>query len=127
MEEASWRKKSRELLLKEGDKNTGFFHIITNSHRRRNSILNITINGRRLDQESEIKEGSIEAFQSLFSSPNNWHLPLLDLLFNVISEKQADKLEEIFTKEEILASISRLKSIWVSLGFLVFQLRLYER
>ena len=44
MEELSWRQKSREIWLKEGDRNTGFFHRMTNSHRRRNSIRSISIN-----------------------------------------------------------------------------------
>ena len=41
-EEASWRLKSREIWLKEGDMNTKFFHKYANSRRERNSIWKIS-------------------------------------------------------------------------------------
>ena len=93
MEEVSWRQKSRELWLKKGDRNTGFFHRMANSHRRSNSLLNISINGRRLAQDTKIKESLVDAFQNLLSAPNNWRPPLPDLPFNVIGDEQAAKLE----------------------------------
>ncbi|RVW95073.1 putative ribonuclease H protein [Vitis vinifera] len=39
MEEVHWRQLSRELWLREGDRNTGFFHRMANAHRRINAIL----------------------------------------------------------------------------------------
>ena len=67
-EEISWRQKSRETWLKEGDRNTGFFQRSANAHRRRNYITSISINGRKLEKEAEIKEGLVVAFQNLFSA-----------------------------------------------------------
>ena len=81
---------------------------MANSHRRRNTLLNISINGRRLVQDTEIKEGLVDAFQNLISASNSWLLPLPDLPFNVIGDVQAAKLEEMFTEEEILVAISGL-------------------
>ena len=97
MEEVSWRQKSREIWLKEEDRNTGFFHRMANSHRRINSISSIRINGRNLIKEDEVKEGLVCAFQSLLSAPINWNLSFSYLNFNVIGEDQAAKLEEMFT------------------------------
>ena len=108
MEEVSWRQKSRETWLKEGDRNTGFFHRMTNSHRRRNSIRSISINGKSFVKESKIKEGLVGAFQSLLTASNNWCPPFPDLLLILIGEDQATKMEEMFTEEEILAAISGL-------------------
>ena len=62
LEEMSWRQKSRELWLKEGDMNTGFFHRMTNSHRRRNFIGKIKIDGRWVEEESEICNGVVDVF-----------------------------------------------------------------
>ena len=45
LEEISWRQKLRAIWLKEGDKNTKFFHRLANSHRRYNSISSLLING----------------------------------------------------------------------------------
>ena len=44
LEEVHWRQKSREIWLKEGDRNTWFFHRMANSHRRGNHIIKMKIN-----------------------------------------------------------------------------------
>ena len=63
LEETHWRQVSRELWLKEGDKNTGFFHRMANAHRRNNSLDKIKINGGWLAEEQEVREGTVNAFQ----------------------------------------------------------------
>ena len=108
LEEVSWRQKSRETWLKEGDRNTRFFQRMANSNRRRNSIRNISINGRRCVKEQEITEGLVGAFQSLLSTSSNRCPPFPDFRFNEIGVDQVAKLEEMFTEEEILAAISGL-------------------
>ena len=45
LEKIHWRQKSREIWLREGDRNTSFFHQMANSHFRKNSLANIKING----------------------------------------------------------------------------------
>ena len=36
--------KIKEIWLKEGDRNTSFFHKMTNAHRRRNQMARVKIN-----------------------------------------------------------------------------------
>ena len=45
LEEISWRQKSTVLCVREGDRNTKFFHRIANSHRRVNSIDRLMVDG----------------------------------------------------------------------------------
>ena len=67
MEEVSWRQKSRKVWLRKGDRNTGFFHMMTNSHKRRNYLSKIKINGTWLTEEQEIKGGVVGAFKDLLT------------------------------------------------------------
>ena len=74
MEETSWRQKSREVWLKEGDRNTNFFHKMANTHRRRNFLSKVKINGAWLIEEADIKAGIVQAFQALLSESEDWRL-----------------------------------------------------
>ncbi|RVW61481.1 putative ribonuclease H protein [Vitis vinifera] len=51
MEEVHWRQLSRELWLREGDRNTGFFHRMANAHRRINAMSKIMINGETVKED----------------------------------------------------------------------------
>ena len=85
-----------------------FFHKMANAHRRRNCLRKISINGRRLDKEAEIKEGLVDAFKNLLSAPRVWRPSLPELSFNEIESGVAAKLEEVFSEEEIWTATSGL-------------------
>ena len=61
LEEICWRQKSRALFLKEGDRNTKFFHRITNSHRRCNTIDRLMVDGE-ISTDQGLIEGCITQF-----------------------------------------------------------------
>ncbi|RVX09333.1 hypothetical protein CK203_015351 [Vitis vinifera] len=67
LEEVHWRQKSRELWLKEGDRNTGYFHRMANAHRRNNSMDRIMINGELLTEDQAVRDGIVNEFQKLLS------------------------------------------------------------
>ncbi|RVX09394.1 hypothetical protein CK203_015437 [Vitis vinifera] len=70
-EEISWRQKSREVWLKEGDNNTRFFHRMTNAHNRRNWLSKLKVNGCWHTKENDLKDrlasSEVEGLKILFS------------------------------------------------------------
>ena len=102
LEETSWKQKSREIWLKEGDRNTKFFHRVENSHRRKNALNKIKINGQWL---REIKQGMVEDFKNLLSDSGEWRASLMGLEFLSINDYEAASLERPFAEEEIKVAL----------------------
>ncbi|KAL6348556.1 hypothetical protein AAG906_016066 [Vitis piasezkii] len=102
LEEITWRQKSREVWLKEGDRNTGFFHKMANAHRRRNNVDRIKINGAWLTEENDIREGIANAFKTLLSNPGEWRPSVSGLQFEMLEPLDANALETPFWKMRYL-------------------------
>ena len=102
LEETHWRQKSRELWLRAGDKNTGFFHRMANSHFRSNSLVIIKINGAWLTEGQEIREGVANAFQQFLSDKMERRAELDGLTFTALNSVEASSLEVPFREDEIL-------------------------
>ena len=93
LKEIYWRQKSRALFLKEGDRNTKFFHCITNSHRRCNTLNRLMVDGE-LSTDQGIIEGCITHFYRQLYLENEVHRPLLgEVVFSRISKEDATWLD----------------------------------
>ena len=104
-EEIRWKQRSRCNWLKEGDKNTKFFHGMASSKRRANRIVSIMDGRKRLEKKEEIKSHIIEYFQSLYTD-GGWERPHLgNIAFEVIGEEEAKWLERNFEEEEVRQAI----------------------
>ena len=108
LEEVSWRQKSRELWLKEGDRNTRFFHKMANSHRRVNAINKIKINGSWLIEDNVIQKGIVDMSKGLLSELGGWRPTFPNIPLEVLGTKNAGSLEVRFSKEEVFAAIAGL-------------------
>ncbi|RVW46483.1 putative mitochondrial protein [Vitis vinifera] len=105
MEEVHWRQLSRELCLREGDRNTGFFHRMADARRRVNALDKIKINGVRITEEQEVREGIANAYQQLLSENSGWKADIGGLLLKQISQSKAEALELPFSEVEIYAAL----------------------
>ena len=108
LEETHWRQVSRELWLKAGDRNTGYFHRMASAHRRVNYMDRIKINGIRLTEEREIKEGVANAFQQQFLESSGWKADIGSLPFNQICLQEAETLELPFTEGEVQTALMEM-------------------
>ncbi|RVW91098.1 hypothetical protein CK203_039968 [Vitis vinifera] len=72
LEETHWRQLSREIWLREGDRNTGYFHRMANAKRRNNYLDRIKIDGVCISEEQEMREGIANAYQQMLSEESGW-------------------------------------------------------
>jgi hypothetical protein len=101
LDEICWRQKSRVKWLKEGDKNTKYFHTVANSHRRRNSIRQLSINGVLSTDQEAIKAEISGFYRQLYIEDTTYRPSLDGLSFSSISPEEASWLERPFEEEEI--------------------------
>lgn len=99
-EEIKWRRWSRCRWLKEGDKNTRFFHGLTSTRRRGNRISSLLDKEKWLDTQEEIIDHTKDYFNSLYAKEECTRPKLDNLNFDKIDEK-ARWLEREFEQEEV--------------------------
>ena len=68
-EELKWKQKSRDLWLREGDRNSKLFHASTLVHRRRNFIAEIQLNnGQWIHSREDIEQYFATQFQEVYQT-----------------------------------------------------------
>jgi hypothetical protein len=70
-EEIRWRKKSRDLWLKEGDKCTKYLHWVANSNGRFNFIESLSVNGLVSSDQLVIWDYAAQFYETLFVEPDS--------------------------------------------------------
>ncbi|RVX06412.1 hypothetical protein CK203_023562 [Vitis vinifera] len=108
LEETHWRQASRELWLKEGGRNTGYFHRMASAHRRANYMDRIKINGVSLSRDQEVREGIANAYQQLLLESSDWEADIGRLQLNQINHQEAGMLELSFSKVEVQVALMEM-------------------
>lgn len=108
-EELFWRQKSREFWLREGDKNTTFFHNSVKGRKIQNKVLMLRDDvGNELFSEGAKGNLAVEYFRDLFMSTNPHDLESLftDFTPRVTTEMNTDLTKPITADEIRLAAFS---------------------
>ncbi|RVW81972.1 Transposon TX1 uncharacterized 149 kDa protein [Vitis vinifera] len=108
LEESHWRQLSREVWLKEGDKNTGFFHRMANAHRNNNTLDKVKIDGVWLEEDQEVREGIANAFHQRLSEDVGWKADIEGIQLDRISQQEAESLEIPFSENEIHSALMEM-------------------
>lgn len=109
-EDLRWKQHAKEHWLKNGDKNSNFFHASVNQRRRANQITMILDEGEVMcSTEEEIAQAFTNYFQNLFtsSSPNGieeFKAGLEGRVFEAMNEE----LIKDFMKEEFCATLTQM-------------------
>eukprot|EP00253_Pinus_taeda_P028479 PITA_28479 len=111
-EEIKWRIKSRQLWLKEGDKNTAYFHKQATAKRTRNSVnAIIDSEGNKHNNQEDIKKAASSHFRNLLtkSQEEENYSDLLQYLPKGITQEINDALNREIEEEEIRKAIRTLQ------------------
>ncbi|KAL9665924.1 hypothetical protein QQ045_000245 [Rhodiola kirilowii] len=114
-EEFLWRQRSRVAWLKEGDRNTAFFHSKASHRRSVNKIQKLNFEGNEYTELPNIIKMTEVLFQRLYSSDQvgeevDWNSEL-EVIPRVITEEMAAELLRPCTREEIKSAIFQMAPI----------------
>ena len=98
--------KSRVLYIREGDRNTKFFHRIANSHWRFNSIDRLMVDGELSSNPEDMVEYISCFYRQLYSENVVDRLVLDGVEFSRIYEEDALWFYRLFDKEEVYGVIN---------------------
>lgn len=108
-EEVYWRQRSKISWLKEGNRNTKFFHKVTSHNKSLNVIYGLMINGIWTQNKSEIRNEVESYYVNLFKDDVPVR-PLLDgLEFDKISDEKKSWVEHSFSIKEVRNTVKSMK------------------
>jgi hypothetical protein len=106
-EEAMWFQKSRTQWIKDGDRNTQYYHVKTITRRRKNKIMMLKNHQNEwVENEEDLKEMVNNYYKNLFARPDsNIQWQQTRYSYPTISELDYDQLKEDISNVEIKSAL----------------------
>ena len=115
-EELYWGQRSKAHWLREGDKNTKFFHAQASEKRKQNTISGLwNNNGVWCDEKESLVQVATSYFEAIYttSNPSNIEESIAAIPIRVTVEMNI-KLTKDFTGEEVVAALKQIHPIKAS-------------
>ena len=105
-----WAQRAHVSWLKDGDRNTKFFHTKASQRRRRNYIKGLYDNNNRwCTQKQGIIDIVVDFYQSLFTSANpNSFDEVLDEIPHLVTSDMNTQLTDMFSAAEVEAALKEM-------------------
>ena len=109
-EEKMWRQRSRSIWLKDGDRNTKYFHGCASQRRRRNNIKGVRHhNGNWQENEDQVARVFLEYYRSLFTASDLRNIEeTVAPIPQVVTPSMNDSLSREFTSVEVEQAIAQM-------------------
>lgn len=101
LEPISWRQKDRAKWVKERDRNTRYFHCMTNFPRKNNYVEEFCCKWEMVEGNEDMRQRARLFFQQLYTEDVISRPKLDNLHFKVLCGETRDGFEAQFTEEEI--------------------------
>ena len=112
MEECMWKQRSKVDWLRDGDKNTKYFHCRSTERNKRNFIAGLENEaGIWVEDESQIGGMLSQYFSSLFTSSKPSNLdPVLEGVLPVVNEEMNGDLNRPFEASEVQVALKQMEA-----------------
>ena len=109
-EEIYWGQRAKAHWLREGDKNTSFFHAQASERRKQNTILGIwDSRGRWCDGQENIAQAAIDYFNNIYASASSSEIDeIIDAIPTRVTEEMNQNLNRNFTREEVAIALKQI-------------------
>ncbi|CAL1410909.1 unnamed protein product [Linum trigynum] len=110
MEELKWKQRSRTEWLREGDKNTKYFHRRASERRERNTIRKLRyMNGELFEGQDRVAACLVAYYKQLYlAGPQRQGSQIIEAIPRKVTEEMNEGLLKPFTREEIWAALKQM-------------------